>query len=97
MNGHTEEQAMRTLYPQTLPSADWDKCQAAECMAWRWIPLEADAAFLAAVAKRVKVENPETGKPYHHTQAAKYVTENRAEFGLPTKPLLGYCGLAGKP
>lgn len=73
------------------PQAERGFCYGPKCAVWRWEPLLADEAFAAAVKKA----EAETGMP--HPKAAKHVTENRAQYGLPTKPFRGYCGLAGKP
>jgi len=72
-------------------------CVGAECMAWRWRPLLADDAFKDAVIKAHKdlgLELKAGGR--HHTKATQHVMDNRAEYGLPEKPFLGYCGLAGE-
>jgi len=67
-------------------------CIGGSCMAWRWIPFQAnDPAYIAAL----KIcEHDSKMKP---AQAAKFVNEHRAEFNLPTEPFDGYCGLAGVP
>lgn len=68
------------------------KCIGPKCAAWRWRALPANTpAFLSAIKKRMK----DAKQP--HPDAVKYVIANRAEFGLPTEPFEGWCGLAGKP
>ena len=74
-----------------------EACSGIDCAAWRVLPLMVDAKFVAAVSEVMKRTNPKTGKNIPHATAAKYVADNRAEFGLPTTPTHGYCGLAGKP
>lgn len=69
-------------------------CIASRCMAWRWLPLMADDAFKNAVI-RAAAEIGDTSTGRH--KAAQHVMDNRAAYGLPTKPFNGYCGLAGKP
>jgi len=67
-------------------------CAGAGCMAWRWKPLMADAAFAEAV-KKVHDKCPEG--PITHAKAVAHVMAHKADYGLPTVPYLGYCGLAG--
>lgn len=69
-------------------------CVASGCMSWRWAPLMADDAYAEAVRKAatdIGDTSPSRAK------AAKHVNANRAEYGLPTEPFQGFCGLAGKP
>ena len=68
------------------------KCISTQCMAWRWLPLIADKLFIEAVALAER-----QGKGKTTTGAARYVVDNRAEYGLPTEPFEGYCGPCGKP
>lgn len=65
-------------------------CAASGCLAWRWQPLQADAAFMAAVKALEDAGTPKA-------KAGKMVHENPDNYGLPTKPFRGWCGLAGKP
>lgn len=67
-------------------------CIASRCMAWRWLSHNVtDGAFLAALAQRMK----DTGEK--GPIAIAYVQKHREEFGLPTAPTVGWCGLAGRP
>jgi len=70
-------------------------CLGSQCMAWRWQPLQADDAFKNAV-KKAREDLGETDKA-SQAKAVQHVIANRAEYGLPTKPYLGFCGLAGIP
>lgn len=69
-------------------------CSGSRCMAWRWQPLMADDAWIEAVRKAaIDIDD----KSHNRAKAAAHVNANRAEYGLPTKPYKGYCGLAGRP
>lgn len=69
-------------------------CMGPNCMAWRWKPMMADDAYKNAVIKAAA----EIGdKSETKVKAARHVNENRAQYGLPTEPFDGYCGLAGVP
>lgn len=68
-------------------------CGATECMAWRWQPLVCEPEWISAVRKQATATDDKA--PF--AKSARYVNENRAEFGLPDQPFRGYCGLAGKP
>jgi hypothetical protein len=88
----TEEEAKTKLCPQAIEYETRENCHGSDCMAWRWIPLNANTPEYIAALKECEKERGMTAKG-----AAKYVLENKAEFALPTKPFEGYCGLAGKP
>lgn len=67
-------------------------CIGSTCMAWRWQPLMTDDAWVAAVKKAAEdIKDASSNR----MKAAKHVNDHRAEYGLPTKPTRGYCGLAG--
>ena len=43
MSAHTEEEAKTKYCPQALAGeALYVKCEASDCMAWRWMPEETD-------------------------------------------------------
>ncbi len=69
-------------------------CIGSSCMGWRWQPLLADDAFKEAVIKAR--EDLKQTKSAKQDDAAKHVAKNRAKYGLPPEPHLGYCGLAGQ-
>ena len=81
------------------------KCISTQCMAWRWLPLIADKLFIEAVALAERQGKGKTTTGVvkigltHEVLAgaARYVVDNRAEYGLPTEPFEGYCGPCGKP
>lgn len=66
----------------------------AQCMAWRWRPLQCDDLWKAAV-KNAAIEIGD--KSPSRTRAADHVASNREKYGLPSKPFEGFCGLAGNP
>ena len=71
-------------------------CRGTDCPLWRWTPLSADdPRFMEAVrmAQRSE-ENGGLGMP--PKKAVSHVMATREEFGIPTKPERGYCGLGGK-
>lgn len=89
------------IRPEDAPSyactqSPWDPdihCQGPMCMAWRWVPLMMSESVIAAIRKR----GLETGDRAPFAKSARYVLENCEEFGLPSKPFEGYCGLGGQP
>ena len=85
----TEQEAKGKYCPQMQMAS----CAGSYCMAWRWQPLMTDDAWVAAVKKAAE-ELVDTST--NRAKAAKHVNEHRAQYGLPTKPFAGYCGLAGK-
>lgn len=93
----TEDEARKKWCPNLLSLADIDvdiHCVASDCMAWRWLPLMCDDAWIAAVKKAAE----ELGdKSPNRNKAAAHVNANRADYGLPTSPTHGFCGLAGRP
>ncbi len=89
------------VYPEDEARTKWcpmvqgdATCIASGCMMWRWQPLLADDAFKDAVIKaRRELKQTKSDK---QDDAAKHVLKNRAKYGLPPNPHLGYCGLAGE-
>lgn len=78
--------------------ASGETCVADRCMAWRWLPLMTDEpGFLDAIKqKKEELQKKDKRLPQAaHNAAAKYVNENRKEFGLRTEVYQGFCGLAG--
>ena len=67
------------------------KCQAQDCMFWRWEPVPADhPAFLAARAKLMQ-------DGMAHKAAVAQIMADRSAYGVPTSPTHGFCGMAGRP
>ena len=73
------------------------KCQGSECPLWRWKPLAMTPQRLDALERIVAEINPETEKKFTRAQAVEHLNANLAQFGLPDKAFLGWCGLGGKP
>lgn len=93
---HTEDEAKErqcrvggTVEDRSEGRWMWPMCDGSQCMHWRWQPLQADQPFLDAVKARMD-QAKET-----HPKAVKYVRANLAALGLPDKPTVGLCGLAG--
>lgn len=70
-------------------------CRADGCPVWRWVPLKADTPeFKAAVSDAIREFG---GGPVNHKKAVEFVMQNRDKLGLPSAPVVGFCGLGGKP
>lgn len=82
-----------TLCPISRTFAEPVKvCRGDACPLWRWIPLLAtEPAFKAAISKAI------SDGLNKHPAAVRHVMENRADYGLPTEPYRGFCGLGGRP
>lgn len=81
---------------RVCPMRGFEPCLGSDCAYWRFRPLMADAAFLAAVKSAADSMTDET-KAGAHNKAVQEVTKNRAKYGLPDKPFEGFCGAAGVP
>ena len=80
----------KTKWCHRGPAHDDMPCLGSTCMAWRWQPLQADAAFMAAVKTLEDAGTPKA-------KAGKMVHDDPSAYGLPSKPFRGWCGLASKP
>lgn len=91
-----DEAQKTTLCPLARTFGDDDlkaTCRGPACALWRWQPLMAsDPGYKEALVKARDMK-AERGT----MTAAEYVNANRADFGLPTEPFLGWCGLGGEP
>ncbi len=69
-------------------------CRGPECACWRTKPLfDTDPGFKEAIAEAKKM----TAAERDGETSQMFVSKNRAEFGLPTEPFLGFCGMGGRP
>lgn len=105
MNNLTEEEAKNKWCPHVridmgasvvanyYNSDDFVSCIGAECMMWRWLPLTVNNSAFIKAAKKVAIEIGDNTTS--RSKAVAYVHDNRAKYGLPAKPYLGHCGLAG--
>jgi hypothetical protein len=77
------------------------KCQGADCILWRWVPLMADdPRVLAAIAREtliLKTERPKDHQIAIQMEALRRVRNDPHAYSYPTETDRGWCGLGGKP
>lgn len=70
-------------------------CRGDACPAWRWKQIVVtDPRFKDAFDRAAS--DLGLGKT-HVGRITKHLFDHRDEYGLPTRPEVGWCGLAGKP
>lgn len=96
----TPKQAQKTLLCPLARTFGFEakklqpNCRGTECACWRVRPLfDTDPGFREAIKKAQSMTHSDRGGK----TPQKYVAANRGEFGLPTEPHLGYCGIGGRP
>lgn len=88
-----ETEKSKYICPIGIPTQKSLSCLGSICMAWRWQPLLADDAFLAAVVKAAEEIGDKSANKH---KAAAHVSRNRAKYGLPTEPTIGFCGMTSE-
>lgn len=98
MNARTPEDATSLLCPlsRTFASKEASQgCKGPLCAVWRWKPLSAgDPRFTAALAV---IARELGGGPHRTKEATAVLMADRAKYGVPTEPEVGFCGLGGTP
>ena len=90
----TIEQARERMCPIEYTRDVPNPCAADDCLFWRWRPLlVSEPGYKEACAEASKMTKDERGD----LTPAEYVNSNRDKYNLPSKPYLGYCGMAGRP
>ena len=72
-------------------------CRGTDCPVWRWVPLAADDSRFMEAVRKAQVSEANGGLGMPHKKAGAHVMAKRSDFGIPTKPERGYCGLGGEP
>lgn len=76
------------------------KCQGAECILWRWVPLMAnDPRVEGAITREMALVKGDSKKPdvVFHKEALRRVMNDPRAYSYPTETDRGWCGLGGKP
>jgi hypothetical protein len=68
-------------------------CHGPSCALWRWQPITTDHPAFVAAYETLKANMPNAA----HATRMKNIMDNRAAYGIPTKPERGFCGAGGQP
>lgn len=93
----TPEQAAELLCPLArtfAPKEASTGCRGPQCAWWRWQPIMASDSRITAAIKTITKELG--GGPHRGKEAYAILNKDRAKYGVPTDPEVGYCGGAGE-
>lgn len=98
MTARTPEDAATLLCPLARTFAGKEAvacCRGPSCALWRWKPLSANDPRFTAALKTIAQEIG--GGPHRGKEATAILMADRAKYGVPTEPELGFCGMGGTP
>jgi len=98
MTARTPEDAATLLCPLARTFAAKEAvmgCRGPSCALWRWKPLMASDPRFAAALKTITAELG--GGSNRLKEATAILMADRAKYGVPTEPEVGFCGMGGNP